>query len=367
MGKNDINTNKSEPELTEKQKDYVRLHWSDQNLMELTRNAFEDESLDGRSPEGKAVKNFVVKVLGGKIKTTERERVGEIKLKDEQKLYIDSNIDSSMGVLEMTRYLFKDAALTPLSAECRAVQKYVKNEYPDRTNPEEEIAEGDYSAPRAMSRVLSKINSYALAGWEGDNLSPHQKKCAEALKRYLSDYRLIRTINNYAHTKDREMVESTFIAYVYDKPGLPPEERALYLNLAEDQLYQITIKRQMDKLNNMLNKVTYNEDPDGKITMGLNEVLKNKASEYNQVVTRQKTLISDLSKRAIDRKKNEIEEKGTLVNLVEFFKAEEGRKTMARIARNKKQEIGDEVEKIRGFEDVMATVMGIDKDAILNN
>ena len=63
--------------LTQKQKDLILESFkTDPNIINITKIVFDDESLDGRSKEGRAVTKFLAK-NGLKAKTTKREKQKE--------------------------------------------------------------------------------------------------------------------------------------------------------------------------------------------------------------------------------------------------------------------------------------------------
>ena len=77
------------------------------SLSELVRLCFDREDLDGRSKEGKAVKNFLALRQIKPKKSHEYQPKGLIELTQEQKEYVSNNCQMMTG-LEISRILFKN-------------------------------------------------------------------------------------------------------------------------------------------------------------------------------------------------------------------------------------------------------------------
>jgi hypothetical protein len=70
--------------LTEDQKNMIlEIFEKDPNILNITKIVFKDESLDGRSKEGRAVTKFLA-TNGLKAKTTKREKSKKIDLTEDQ-------------------------------------------------------------------------------------------------------------------------------------------------------------------------------------------------------------------------------------------------------------------------------------------
>jgi hypothetical protein len=56
----------------------------------------------------------------------------------------------------------------------------------------------------------------------------------------------------------------------------------------------------------------------------------------------------------------------SILNLVELWKEEEGRKQLLNLAEARKEILGEEVDKLSSIDEVKARMMGIDKNEIFN-
>ena len=70
--------------LTDQQKDFaLEMFQDDPNIINITKKVFEDDSLDGRSKEGRAVSKFLAE-NGLRAKTTKRPKSDNVTLSEEQ-------------------------------------------------------------------------------------------------------------------------------------------------------------------------------------------------------------------------------------------------------------------------------------------
>ena len=96
--------------LTEEQRKYIDDNYeSTPDLIALTKAAFMDESLDGRSREGRAVREYMAS-KDYKYKTTKVEKVKGVNLTKDQKEFITHNADAGMKAFEIATLLFQDNA-----------------------------------------------------------------------------------------------------------------------------------------------------------------------------------------------------------------------------------------------------------------
>ena len=108
-------------DLSEEQKEFLRENSSRiPNLIDLTKQCFKDDSLDGRSKEGRAVRKFLVENCI-EYRTTSREPAETIEFTREQREFILQQAESGLSSLEIARIVFPSRRVMPLSAEQRAV------------------------------------------------------------------------------------------------------------------------------------------------------------------------------------------------------------------------------------------------------
>jgi hypothetical protein len=119
-------------ELTDEQKEKIEDEFpKNPDLKSITQIIFNDDTLDGRSKEGRAVRKFLItKSLD--FTTTLVPKVGEVDLTNEQKQFLmGSNVEKGMNALEVARLTFKDRAIQALSQQHRTVMEYLRRYRPE--------------------------------------------------------------------------------------------------------------------------------------------------------------------------------------------------------------------------------------------
>ena len=103
-------------ELTEEQRQFLRENASKvPNLIDLTKQCFKDNSLDGRSKEGRAVRKFLVE-NSIDFRTTSRPPAEIIEFTDEQCEFIIQQAETGLSSLEIAKIVFPSRNVKPLSA-----------------------------------------------------------------------------------------------------------------------------------------------------------------------------------------------------------------------------------------------------------
>ncbi|NBU99525.1 MAG: hypothetical protein EBS19_15170, partial [Spirochaetia bacterium] len=243
------------PILTEEQQLKLLKEWNDRpnnppSLNELVKIAFDREDLDGRSKEGKVVKAFLASRQIKPKKSHEYQPKGLIELTTEQKEYITNNCHTMTG-LEIAKILFKNESLTNLSQETRSVLDFIKtipNNIKYNNNQDNNIPTEDYRAPKTEERMLAKINKYILDGIDKSKITHKQKKEIFSLIGYMNTYRFSHQINLYDDEKDRELFESSFVRYTYDKGDLTQEEVDQYIVLCTEVVISSNIQQTINVL-----------------------------------------------------------------------------------------------------------------------
>ena len=336
------------------------------SLLTLIKEAFPGRNLDGRSKEGRAVKKFLAT---RKLKARgqhEYKPKQKIELTDEQKEYIDNNI-TYMNPKEIAVTIFEDPTITQTHQETRTVVEYVNSLGPSQETFQDnsEIPMSDYKPPGTFDKTIYRINKYVLHGIDKEKLTPKQKRDVPALIGYLHVYRFIHQINTYQSTIDRELFESSFVRYTYDKCDLTQEEVDEYIVLAAEVVIASNIQRRINHLSDLMDGAA--DDTEGRrISMGLVSAINDAQTEYNQCVNRQQKLLSDLKEKRSDRLKKEIKNNASITNLVQMWKEEESRKKLIKLAEMRKVMVKDEIEKLSSIDEVKARIMGISEDEVLN-
>ena len=356
--------------LTEEQQLKLLQEWNSRpsnppGLSELVKLAFDREDLDGRSKEGKAVKQFLASRQIKPRKSHEYEAKGLIELNDEQKEYISNNCSTMTG-LEMAQVLFEDNSLTNLCQETRSVLDYMRN-IPSNVKfnsaEDEDIPTEDYKPPRSEERTIVKINKYVLDGIDKNKLTYKHKKEINSLIGYMNTHRFIHQMNIYDNEGDRELFESSFVRYTYDKGDLSQEEVDQYIVLCTEVVISSNIQRTITVLQH---QIELSMQEDGKIPMALVEASSTARKEYNDCVNRQQKLNNDLKVKRSDKLSKQVKETASIINLVQMWKEEESRARLIQMGEMRKKVIEKEIDRLSSMDEVKSRILGISTEEILN-
>ena len=345
--------------LTEDQKNNIlEIFQEDANILNITKIIFEDDSLDGRSKEGRAVTKFLAE-NGLKAKTTKREKAEDVSLNENQIEKIKELKQDKLNTSEIADIIFQ-TKITRLSKEWRAVNEIV-NEEREQEKDRAEDSVGNYIAPQAASRIIKKINDSTGVGLEESRMSRNQKHCCDKLRVNLNNSRFIAIVNNYTSFRDKELFEQEFIRLTWDKPDLTADELNLYMNVAKEIINLELITGHLQKLNDMFESA----DDQDEMTVRLAEIIKAKSSEYHQCESRIENLTKKLQGDRGARLANKQKENASFLSIVQLFQEEEERKNMIRIAEMQKQIIKEEAQKLEGMSAWKARVLGIGIEDVL--
>jgi len=343
-------------ELTTEQKTKILEEFEkNPNIIDITKIVFNDDSLDGRSKEGRSVSKFLA-TNGLKAKTTKHKKLESIELTQEQENIIEQRVDGGWSSLQIAKELFGNSVKN-LSKEQRTVHEYVLTlgvEAPAEETP-------TYVAPHAISRIIKKINDSTGYGLEENKISRQQTTCCEKLRINLNNSRFIAIVNNYIAPRDKELFEQEFIRLTWDKPDLTPDELNLYMNVCKEIINLELITGHLQKLNEMFESA----DDQDEMTVRLAEIIKAKSSEYHQCESRIENLTKKLQGDRGERMKNKQKESASFLSIVQLFQEEEERANMVRIAEMQKELIKEEAQRLEGMAAWKARVLGISIDDVL--
>jgi len=335
------------------------------SLVELVKLAFNRDDLDGRSKEGKAVKEFLASRQIKPKKSHEYQPKGFLDLSLEQKEYISNNCQTMTG-LEMAKILFKNETLTNLSQETRTILEYMKtipNNIKFNQVENENISTEEYRPPRSEERMIAKINKYVLDGVDKSKMTHKVRKDISSLIGYMNTFRFSHQINLYEDERDRELFESSFVRYTYDKSDLSQEEVDQYIVLATEVVISSNIQQTINVLQNQID-IAIQED--GKIPMALVEASNTARKEYNDCVNRQQKLLNDLKVKRSEKLSKQVKDTASIINLVQMWKEEESRQKLIKMAEMRKQIVEKEIDRLSSMDEVKCKILGISKDEILN-
>ena len=344
--------------LTEEQKQYIKNNMSKiSNLNELTQKCFRDNDLDGRTKEGRSVREYLIE-NNIDYKTTRRKPQDKIELSDSQKDFIIQQAEEGLSSLEIAKLIFPKKQVKPLSNEQRTVLAHINEINPDFVPSQDYASVNDYVAPKSSSRVLKKINDATGLALEENKLNRQNQVCVKRLQINLSNSRFLKIINNYLNKQDRELFEQEFIRLSWDKPDLTADELNLYLNVCKEVINLEVVSALLNKLNDMF-------DVNGEqteVTLRLSDIIKTKSQEYHQCETRIENLTKKLQGDRAERMKKNNKDHASFLAIVHMFQEEEERKNMVHMAEMQKKLIKKEAERMEGMAEWKARILGISQD-----
>ena len=361
-------------ELTDEQKADVLNEWnknpnSPPAIKKLTQIAFPDvseELQDGRSKYGRAVKAYLASQDLKARGAHEYQPKESVELTEEHKEFVKNN-GSMMSSVEIARTIFNDQSISNLHTETRAVNEYIKELGEEIVSFEDvqEVPEEQYFPPKTFSACLSKVMRYVPNGIDKSKMTSIDKRGVTKLIGYLTTHRFIHQINSYTSQSDRDLFESSFVRYTFDKPDLTQEEIDQYIVLSSEVIIAASIQRRSERLQGLLD-ITADDSEGRRINMGLVTAIGTAQTEYNQCVARQHKLLSDLKEKRSTRLSKEIKENASILNLVELWKEEESREKLLKMAEIRRSILKDEVERLSTMDEVKARIMGLDEDEVID-
>ena len=347
--------------LTNDQKQFINAnHKGMPDLIELTRAVFMDDTIDGRSKEGRAVRAFLVEA-DFSFNTTKHDKVEKVNLTDDQQEFIMEYARDGMNPYQIAALLFPDSRITPLSKETLVITDYLNEHGPAGQISEATGYRHEYIPPQTSTVLVNRINEVSGVTWKPNKLSLLQRDAVEALKRYLSSPRFVQTISSYLDDKDGELFEAEFVRATCDKPDLTADEVNLYINVCIDYINLKRIQKSMNKLDRMFDDAETQQD----MTVRLAELLKTKSDEYNQCEKRMESLIQKLQGDRAKRISAQKERYASILSLVQIFQDEEERKRMIMIAELQKAALEDEADRLETMPEWKARILGVGKSDVM--
>ena len=336
-------------------------------LIELVFPDIPEDMRDGRSKYGRVVKKFLSeRSLQAKVshKYYPKEK---IELTDDQKEFIENNC-GAMKPMDMVKLVFDDPQISPLDLRYKVILEFWgtinnKVKYSDVTS--EDAVEGGYAPPKSEARALVRVNKYVYHGIDKAKVTPKIKRNLATLIGYMHTFRFLHQISTYNIETDRELFESSFVRYTWDKPDLTQEEVDQYIVLSAEVVIASNIQRRVERLQQLLDQNA--EDTEGRrMAMSLVEAINTAQTEYNQCVNRQTKLLNELKEKRSHRMSKMMQESASILNLVELWKDEESRHKMIKIAELRKKNVSKEIERLTSMEEIKSRIMGISEEEILN-
>ena len=347
--------------LTEGQQKRVKELCKTEDLLTITREIFSNQSLDGRSKEGRIIREFL-KEEGLEYKTTKykHDNAAVTRLTEQHKQFIDSHFDE-LTAIQISKTLF-GTEITPLHSGARLVKDYCTTLLSKKSRENDRAyAVHGYDPPSSIKQACDRINNCATAHLNPSKLSAREKMGVEYLMKIMSTPRFVTTIRRFIDLEDRNVFESQFIIHVWDKPDLTSEEVALYTNLCQDYVLQIKTAKHLEKLSKMFEL----QSDDERTSISMAQTIREKNEEFDKIAKRIQSLIDKLNGKRVDRIKNQQNRSVSILPLIQEFQEEEGRQRMIMIAEMQREVASEEADRIEDMSDLKARLLGINKrDAI---
>lgn len=347
--------------LDDKQKEKVRAGFKKSpDLKYLTEVAWGKKGLDGRSKEGKAVRQFLIDE-GLNYDTAFVPKLKQIDLTDEQKEFLLSDsIETGMKPLEVARLTFSDPSIVSLSLQHRTVQRFLEKHRPDIINKNDLETSDEWKPPLTLSSTINRVSKWTSNDLTEERMSVRDKKGCEALFKNLKSIRFISIINNYSLLSDRELFESEFIRATWDKPDLTNDELNLYITVCSNY---VRIKHVQKRLDNINRYVQESEEPD--VHMRVTEQLKTTSEELNQIEKRIESLINKLNGDRAKRLAEKGSQNVSILALVEAWQTYEERERMVMKAQMENKLLEDEAGRLESMDQLKARILGISKEELI--
>lgn len=343
--------------LSSEQKELVKkLYEEKADLTYITQKVGDDDSLDGRSKLGRAIRGFLIKE-GFKFQTKQHQKKKPIVITETQREFIlKQHREHGLSSFSIANLLFSDKAVKKLGMEQRAVSAVLDEE----CGEEAVVGVSEYSPVHAASRLVKKINDSTGKELDHERLSRMEEMAVATLRINLSNSRFCKIMNGFKSVEDRQLFEDEFVRLTWDKPDLTADEVNLYMNMCKAIINLEVISKQIEKLNGIFDAVDEDE-----MTVRLAETIKAKAGEYKdcekQIQELTKKLQGDRAIRIAERHSDN----ASFLSVVQMFQNEDERKNMVLMAEMQNKLVKDEMSRIENMADWKARVLGIRKDDIV--
>lgn len=354
--------------LTKEQEDIVRNFWDKIALTELTQKVFNRTDIDGRSGQGRAIREWLSE-RNLAARTVNTPKGNPIVLTDDQKRFIENNVQN-VKPLELSRTLFNNPRITPLNNEFEAVTDFIKTMGVIVQKPEAKFTDNDYVPAKSIARLIPRVNKYVTRDFAEDKqffdstkLKPEQEKALKSLLGYINVYRFNYEINKYNKEIDRDIFESSFIRYTYDKPDLQEEEVDQYIALCVEIVNAAQIQRHIGDLDKQYQDIISSQDNDAKkVSISFVELIDKARAKMKDSQDRIDKGFKSLTSTRSDRLKKKQQANASILNLVEAWRGEKKRKELIELAKYEKGKERKEVDRIESLDDVTAIIAGLSKE-----
>ena len=361
-------------ELTDQQKSWIKINAADMkySVSKLTRAMTGDETKDGRSLEGQAIKQFIMDHLNQKPKMNLPQTAPSYELNEEQKLFVKNNMMYCDSTLDMLLMMFPgiesqyNKGTLRACKEIKAIQRYVKELDPSlmKFAKEDKETMERFRYPRNLEEAIPIINKYTGLEIKRKEVREEYVVSIENLCRNLKNIRLIKTVEAYSSDDEKEIFLNSFIRDTWDKPDLTTGEIEQYVDLADERVGLFKIKKHQDRLQEAFDEAIDSED--GKIGYTLVESIDKQIQNLDKCRARIDKIQKSLEGTRDARLKNAPKRDVTILRLVEIFKKEEDRERYLKMAEVEREALKNEANRLEDMSEYNARILGISREEILN-
>lgn len=365
--------------LTEEQKALIMARYADLDIHSLTRLVFSNERLDGRTREGRAVKEH----LSGHsitIKASKHVPVGVLELTEDQRAKVQELAPSMENVTELTQAVFNDPSIKKLSREWRAVNKALKEIYPKVFDVSEEpVDDTQYEPPSTLQALVGVVNKEVSLSDTGKKvyqwgaLKTSDDRQLRALMGYLRVFTLRYVASQYTRQVERDLFISTFIRWTHDKSDLTQIEVDQMINAAAERVTIAQMEREIQRITKMQDEILEGAgevDENGKKRrFGMNDVelINGVRARHDSSKKRLESLMSSLEESRAKRKQSIDARSGSVLFLFDaWMKDEQKRNDLLDLGSVEHAEDAKEVGRIRDLDDMTAIISGQTEDEAAN-
>ena len=354
--------------LTEVEKERLISAWNGgcTTLKELIEVTIGEKGHDGRSTQGMAVKkhlaalNLQARPAGVYIKkdsaVKDPKKINVAGLSDKQKEFIALNWEA-MEVLDMARVIFNEPEMSAGSENYLRVVEFVgKLQGPKATVKE---STGVYRPPKTVKQMLDKVRECITEDLNDDAaLTPRFMEGISRLIKYLGTYKFIHEMGLLNTEEERQLLESSFIRFTYNKPDLSEEEIDTFISICGDQ---INHERMRVEEASLVRESEDSRNNDGKIHMAIVEALGKLRVSMTQNRSRIEKALEKLNGTRADRLKETGIVGATVGDLIQAARSAEKRAMFLAKIEERKGAVEQEIERLSGMDELYFQMFGVTK------
>lgn len=356
--------------LNPDQQEIIKKNREESDLLTLTRLAFNDNTLTQYTTEFRNVKRYYSKLYRNDKNEAKSRATGLVPLSDAQIDYIWNNA-FCFKPQEITYQLFPDR-LDESDFIRRASQTVgwliiaFDLEY---LGPNPDILEESdkYIPPTHETDVVIRIrNATGNSTIQAGKLDRHQKDCVKSLKQWLSSSRFMAMMNNNKTKELRKIFEDQFIAAVYDKPDLTPQDVNGFMSLCSEYANQLSLENQVDVFEKLAVNAATGEGEDKKFDKNILDSLKSARDQLDRCKDNQHRLRVDLGGSLSKRKEEDARYSSSFAEMVLAVRDKNQRaKLLAAAEAHNRGKLKDEIDKVTNHPQDIAEVFGVNINEIL--